>query len=93
MTKWMKANISRFLGMLHGQLMDIFYDKYKKTGKTDEYQKFLDKCKVENFDELDEETYDLIKQAIKEYNKKGDIKKDFVEKFGIEAWDDMKVKY
>jgi hypothetical protein len=35
----------------------------------------------------------VIRQAIKEYNKTGDIKKDFIDRFGIDAWNDMKVKY
>jgi hypothetical protein len=94
-TKWMKANISGFLGIIFLQIMDILKATIKKPEDivAAHYNLINKVSTIENFEELDEETYNVIRQAIKEYNKTGDIKKDFIDRFGIDAWNDMKVKY
>lgn len=90
----MHGYISKFLGLMVDQLWNIIFSKYEthKEG-IEHYQEFINKCKVENFEELDEETYEIIKQAIKEYNKTGDIKKEFLKFYSIEVWNSMKLKY
>ena len=91
---WLKREMCYLLGFIQDNIKDIIKtekDSYQEV--INKFKKFINKCIVDDIDDLDEETYDVIKQAIKEYNKTGDIKKDFVNKYGINDWNKLKIKY
>ncbi|MDD3428278.1 MAG: hypothetical protein PHR42_05020 [Caldisericia bacterium] len=92
--KWLRREMSYLLGIIKDNIWDIIKtekDSHQEVVK--KFKNFIKKCIVDDINDLDEETYDLIKQAIKEYNKTGDLKKDFINRYGINEWNRLNIKY